>query len=97
MLLTCDNLIKICNSQIDYVKINKYDSESSRLCVNAYNEIIKFIEEAACLGVDEKACNDFIANKCINALGRFYAPNDYIGNVWDNAMLNIYISWPLLI
>lgn len=93
MLLNCNELIKICNAQIEYVKSKGKNSDSSHLCVDAYSTIIKFIEEAKNLSVDDKSRNDFIANKCINALGEIPESNIEIADIWNSAMLNIwYIS-----
>ena len=91
MTLSCDDLIKICKAQIDYCKSkdDKY-SESEQLCIDAYSTIIKFIEEAENLKVDSKSCNDFIANKCINALGKIPESNIEIADIWNSAMLNIW-------
>ena len=91
MMLSCDNLIKICEAQIDYC--NKKDSEyaeSSKPCTDAYATAIQFIEEAKMLDVDEKSRNDFIANKCINALGKIPEFNIEIADIWNSAMLNIW-------
>ena len=82
MLLNCNELIKICNAQIEYVKSKNNNSDSSRLCIDAYSTIIKFIEEAENLKVDSKSCNDFIANKCINALGKIPESNIEIADIW---------------
>lgn len=90
MLLNCNELIKICNAQIEYVKSKNNNSYSSRLCIDAYSTIIKFIEEAKNLSVDDKSRNDFIANKCINALGEIPESNIEIADIWNSAMLNIW-------
>ena len=91
MLLTCDNLIDICNAQISYI-VEKEDSSSESSCLSkrAYEECIKFIEQATSTYDDQKSCNDAIADKCINSLGN--APNgtDNFIDAWNNAMLNIW-------
>lgn len=90
MLLNCDELIKICNAQIEYVKSKGNNSDSSRLCTDAYNTIIKFVEEAKNLNVDDKSRNDFVANKCINALGNVSESDAELADIWNSALLNVW-------
>lgn len=91
MILSCDNLIKICEAQIDYC--NKKDSEYteySKLCTDAYATAIQFIEEAKMLDVDEKSRNDFIADKCLSSLDSFPTSDMFMGAVWRSALLNVW-------
>ena len=91
MLLTCDNLIDICNAQINYiVEKENSNSESSCLSKQAYEECIKFIEQAKSTYADQKSCNDAIADKCINSLGNALNGIDDPVAAWDSAMLNIW-------
>ena len=91
MMLSCDDLIKICNAQIDCcdTKDSEY-FESSKLCTHAYTAAIQFIEEAKMLDVDEKSRNDFIAGKCIDALGGSPTSDIFMEAVWRSALLNVW-------
>lgn len=93
MFLTCNDLEKICRYEIEYLKShNKDNSEELCLSADAHKLIIKFIEEAKNLDVDEKSRTDFVGNKCINALGKLPTSNTSIENAefWNSPMLHIW-------
>ena len=90
-MLSCDDLIKICKAQIDYCdQKDSEHTESSKLSTDAYTTAIQFIEEAEMLDMDETSRNDFIANKCINALGDSPTSDMFIECAWRNALLNVW-------
>ena len=91
MMLSCDDLVKICKAQIDYCKPKDGEyPESKQLCTDAYTTAIHFIEEAKMLDADEKSCNDFIANKCLNAIGCSPTSDMFMEAVWRSALLNVW-------
>lgn len=91
MVLSCDDLIKICKAQIDYCKSKDgKHSESEQLCTDAYTIALQFIEDAKELNIDEKSCSDFIANKCINAIECSPTSDMFMEAVWRSALLNVW-------
>ena len=95
-MLSCIDLVKICNAQIDFSKNKDYKSMSeegfiySSVGVCAYNRLIEVIKQCDKEDTDSEKKNSAIADKCMELVGKFKTSNYILSTAWDNAVLNIY-------
>ena len=95
-MLSCRDLVKICNSQIDFSKNKDYKCKSedefiySAVGVCAYNRLAEIIKHADKEEPDTEKKNSVIAGKCMDLVGKFQTSNYILSTAWDNAVLNIY-------
>ena len=95
-MLSCRDLVKICNSQIDFSKNKDYKSMSeegfiySSVGVCAYNRLIEVIKQFDKEDTDSEKKNSAVADRCVELVGKFKTSDYMLSTAWDNAVLNIY-------